>query len=44
VPWQVNKWRRKEIEHYMQQLYEDEASADSDAPEGAALYLPPDRS
>jgi 2-polyprenyl-6-methoxyphenol hydroxylase-like FAD-dependent oxidoreductase len=36
VPWQVNKWRRKEIEHYMQQLYESEASADSDAPAGAA--------
>ncbi|MFY7913960.1 MAG: hypothetical protein ACOVPA_04765, partial [Rubrivivax sp.] len=25
VPWQVNRWRRQDIEHYMQRLYEDEA-------------------
>jgi 2-polyprenyl-6-methoxyphenol hydroxylase-like FAD-dependent oxidoreductase len=24
VPWQVNRWRRQDIEHYMQRLYEDE--------------------
>jgi 2-polyprenyl-6-methoxyphenol hydroxylase-like FAD-dependent oxidoreductase len=37
VPWQVNKWRRKEVEHYMQQLYEDEASAEFDTPPGTAF-------